>query len=59
LGSLLGCSLVALLMAGGSVGAHPVETTIQDDAVLLHRSDAQTRRAARTMAELGADRVRT
>src|SRR5215218_2372401 len=58
LGGLLGCSLVALLMAGSGVGAAPVETTIQDDALLLHRSDAQVGEATRTMASLGADRVR-
>src|SRR5687768_16460944 len=57
-GSLLECSLVALLMAGGSLGAHPVETTIQDDAELLHRSTAQVRESARSIARLGADRVR-
>jgi Cellulase (glycosyl hydrolase family 5) len=57
-GSLLGCSLVALLMAGSGLGGRAVETTIQDDALLLHRPPAQVRGAARTMAELGADRVR-
>ena len=54
LGSLLGCSLAALAVATGG----PVETVIQDDAWLLHRTDAQVVRTARTMADLGADRVR-
>jgi hypothetical protein len=57
-GSLLGCSLVALLMAGSGLGGRAVETTIQDDALLLHRPEAQVRATARTIAELGADRVR-
>ena len=35
-----------------------METTIQDDAILLHRSESQVRRALRQMDELGADRVR-
>lgn len=58
MGSLLGCSLVALLLAGSGLGSPGVETTIQDDATLLHRSDAEVRQAARQIAELGADRVR-
>src|SRR3954451_20908667 len=57
-GGLLGCSLVALLLAGSGLGAHPVETTVQDDALLLHRSDAQVRQSLHQIAELGADYVR-
>src|SRR3954470_9554296 len=58
MGGLLGCSLVALLLAGSGLGPPGMETTIQDDATLLHRSDAEVRQAARQIAELGADRVR-
>src|SRR3954452_22347154 len=58
LGGLLGCSLVALLLAGSGLSSHAVETTIQDDALLLHRPEAQMRKAVRQMAERGADRVR-
>jgi Cellulase (glycosyl hydrolase family 5) len=58
MGGLLGCSLVALLLAGSGLGSPGVETTIQDDATLLHRSEADVRQAARQIAELGADRVR-
>ncbi len=52
----LACSLAALLLAGG--GGKAMETTLQDDALLLHRSPAQVRRTARRAAALGADRVR-
>jgi hypothetical protein len=55
---LLGCSLVAVLLAGSGAAAHNLETTIQDDALMLHRPEAQVRATARQMAELGADRVR-
>jgi hypothetical protein len=58
LGSLLGCSLAALLLAGGGATAQRVETTMQDDAVLLHGSDQSVRQAARQMRDLGTDRVR-
>lgn len=57
-GSLLGCSLAAILLAGSGVGSQAVETTLQDDAALLHRSDAALRQSAAQIAELGADRVR-
>lgn len=52
----LACGLAALLLAGG--GGKPMETTLQDDAIFLHRSPAQVRAAARTAAALGADRIR-
>lgn len=35
-----------------------METTLQDDAVFLHRPPAQVRAAARQVAALGADRLR-
>src|SRR3954452_4177723 len=51
--------LARRVAAGGSgLGPPGMETTIQDDATLLHRSDAEVRQAARQIAELGADRVR-
>jgi hypothetical protein len=59
MGGLLGCSLAAILLAStGATGPTGVETTLQDDAVLLHRSEQEVRRAAEQISELGADRVR-
>lgn len=55
---LLGCSLLALLLAGSGAGSRTVETTIQDDALMLHRPEQQVREYARQMHDLGADRVR-
>ncbi len=57
-GGLLGCSLLALLLAGSGAGARNVETTIQDDALMLHRPERDVREYARQMHDLGADRVR-
>src|SRR5881227_2180830 len=54
-GSLLGCSLVAMLLAGSGLNGHPVATTVQDDALLLHRSDGEVRASMRQISELGAD----
>jgi hypothetical protein len=53
---VLACSLVTLLLAGGS--GKPMETTLQDDAQFLHRPAAQVRATAHRVAALGADRVR-
>jgi len=50
------CGLVALLVAGS--GGKVMETTLQDDAVFLHRPAAQVRAAAGQLAALGADRLR-
>jgi len=52
----LACGLVALLLAGH--GGKAMETTLQDDAVFLHRAPVQVRAAARQLAALGADRLR-
>src|SRR6476620_4334442 len=52
----LACGLIALVLAGS--GGRPMETTLQDDAIFLHRSPAVVRAAARTVAALGADRLR-
>ena len=54
----LGCALVALLFAGSATAGRDLETTIQDDALLLHRSETQVRATVKQIAELGADRVR-
>jgi hypothetical protein len=55
---LLACSLAALALAGSPAGGRHLETTIQDDAVLLSSAPAAVREAARRMAWLGVDRVR-
>ena len=40
------------------MGDRPVETVIQDDALMLHGSEERVRDAAREMRSLGVDRVR-
>jgi hypothetical protein len=55
---LLVCTLVALLLGGAPHGQRSLDTTIQDDAVLLHGSDASVRQATRQIAALGASYVR-
>jgi hypothetical protein len=58
--SSLACTL-ALLVAqsmGGIGTAHPMEVTVQDDALFLHQSPGLVTRTARRLAALGADRVR-
>ena len=55
---VLACSLVALLLAGGGQGTKYMETTVQDDALFLHRPAASVQKTARKLVELGADRVR-
>ena len=56
------CSLavtLALTLGGQPpVPGHPMETVMQDDAQLLHRSPATLRRNVRRMADIGVDRVR-
>lgn len=56
----LACSL-ALLLAQSLAGigtTHPMEVTVQDDALLLHQQPAAVTRTARRLSNLGADRVR-
>src|SRR3954447_6580432 len=56
----LACT-IALLVAqsmGGVGTAHPMEVTVQDDALFLHQSPATVQRTARRLAALGADRLR-
>ena len=58
--SSLACT-IALLVAqsmGGIGTAHPMEVTVQDDALFLHQPPAAVARTARRLAALGADRVR-
>ena len=58
--SSLACT-IALLVAqsmGGIGTAHPMEVTVQDDALLLHQPPAAVMRTARRLAGLGADRLR-
>jgi len=54
----LACSLVALMLASGGQGTKYMETTVQDDALFLHRSAAAVEQTARRLVDLGADRVR-
>src|SRR2546421_11245278 len=54
----LACSLIALVLAGSPAGARHLESTIQDDALLLHSPPALVQQVARRMADLGVDRVR-
>src|SRR3954447_16297724 len=55
---VLACSLVALALAGGPAPGRHLETTLQDDALLLHSAPATVVQVARRIADLGADRVR-
>jgi hypothetical protein len=50
--------LVALLLGGAPHRHRTLDTTIQDDAVLLHGSDASVKQAIGQMAALGATYVR-
>jgi Cellulase (glycosyl hydrolase family 5) len=50
--------LALLAGCGASSGPPPLETVVQDDALLLYRSPAEVHRTARQLAALGVDRVR-
>src|SRR3954468_20831404 len=54
----LACGLAAMLLAGTPTQGKHLETVVQDDALMLARPPAQVQQTARTMAALGADRVR-
>ena len=58
--SSLACTIAVLLAQsmGGIGTAHPMEVTVQDDALFLHQSPGLVMRTARRLAALGADRVR-
>jgi len=55
---LLACSLAVLMAASGPAAPKTMETTLQDDALFLHRPPAEVAETARRVAQLGADRVR-
>jgi hypothetical protein len=61
-GRRCGATLIALLLCGIAAApaarAVPVETVMQDDALVLERSTPETIDALRTMRDLGVDRVR-
>ncbi|MGH2837473.1 MAG: hypothetical protein ACRDJY_03890 [Thermoleophilaceae bacterium] len=56
----LTCSLAMLVLGtlGGGPDARPLPVTVQDDALMLHRSGAEVQATARRMANLGVERVR-
>src|SRR3954470_3696610 len=58
--SSLVCTLALVLAQGmGGIGtAHPMEVTVQDDALFLHQQPALVQRTAKRLAALGADRIR-
>lgn len=58
--SSLACSLALLIASSlGGVGSpHPMEVTVQDDALFLHQPPAAVMRTAKRLAALGADRIR-
>jgi len=55
---LLVCTLVSLLLGGNPLPGHTLQRTIQDDAVLLHGSDASVKSAINQIAYLGFNYVR-
>ena len=55
---LLACTLVSLLLAGSPLPQRNLQTTIQDDTVLLHGSDASVKNAMGQIASLGFNYVR-
>jgi hypothetical protein len=55
---LLACTLVSLLLAGSPLPQRTLQTTIQDDAVLLHGSDGSVKSAVGRIAQLGFNYVR-
>jgi hypothetical protein len=55
---LLACTLISLLLAGSPLPQRTLQTTIQDDAVLLHGSDASVKSAMGVIASLGFTYVR-
>ncbi|MEX2252980.1 MAG: hypothetical protein WD649_02410 [Thermoleophilaceae bacterium] len=55
---MLALTFAASVGGGDAERARPLETIIQDDALLLHRDPASVRATARRMKALGVDRVR-
>lgn len=58
--SSLACTIALLVASGmGGIGTpHPMEVTVQDDALFLHQPPAAVLRTAHRLAALGADRIR-
>ena len=57
--NVLACALATLVASSvGAPGTRPLEVTVQDDALLLHKPPAQVARTARSLRSIGADRVR-
>jgi hypothetical protein len=58
--SSLACTIAVLVAQsmGGIGTAHPMEMTVQDDALFLHQDPPAVMRTARRLAALGADRLR-
>lgn len=54
----LACTLISLLLAGSPLPSRTLQTTIQDDAVLLHGSDASVKSAIDQIAYAGFNYVR-
>jgi hypothetical protein len=52
------CSLVSLLLAGSPLPQRTLQTTIQDDSVILHGTDASVKSAMGQIASLGFTYVR-
>jgi hypothetical protein len=48
----------AAIAATPALADHPLETIVQDDTQLLHRSDAEVDASMAQLAEMGVDRVR-
>jgi hypothetical protein len=55
---LLACTLVTLLLAGSPLPQRTLQTTIQDDTVLLHGTDASVKSAMGQIASMGFTYVR-
>jgi len=55
---LFACTLVSLLLAGSPLPQRTLQTTIQDDSVLIHGTDASVKSAMAQIASLGFTYVR-
>ncbi|HWF74498.1 MAG TPA: cellulase family glycosylhydrolase, partial [Solirubrobacteraceae bacterium] len=55
---LLVCTLVSLLLAGSPLPQRTLQTTIQDDTVLLHGTDSSVKSAIGQIASMGFNYVR-
>lgn len=55
---LFACTLVSLLLAGSPLPSRTLQTTIQDDTVLIHGTDASVKSAMGQIASMGFTYVR-